>query len=213
MLTVWVAGIAVVTDVAIIASASYYSVLLIPFIFVNFYFIQLVYLRTSRQLRLLDLAAKTPLYSMVAEAASGIKHIRAFGWQESYLGCCFELIDLSQRPHYFMKCLQTWLALVIDCNNLVLAIILMMFAIYWGRTTTQSGVGLAYIGLRGLSQSFDAFLGLWISLETSLGSIARLKSFVTDTPQEQDPAEPARIPRHWSEKGEIKFTNVSAQYE
>lgn len=45
----------------LIASASWYVALSYPFLLVIFYYIQKFYLRTSRQLRFLDLEAKSPL--------------------------------------------------------------------------------------------------------------------------------------------------------
>lgn len=62
----------------LIVSASYYTIILIVPIFAAFYAIQIVYLRTSRQMRLLDLEAKTPLYKQLIEIMSGVEHIRAF---------------------------------------------------------------------------------------------------------------------------------------
>ena len=46
---------------AVIVSSSYWLVIAYPFIFAILYFVQKFYLRTSRQLRLLDLEAKSPL--------------------------------------------------------------------------------------------------------------------------------------------------------
>ena len=46
---------------AVIVSSSYWLVFAYPLIFSALYFIQKFYLRTSRQLRLLDLEAKSPL--------------------------------------------------------------------------------------------------------------------------------------------------------
>jgi hypothetical protein len=45
----------------LIATATFYLALVYPFIAAVFYFIQKYYLRTSRQLRFMDLEAKSPL--------------------------------------------------------------------------------------------------------------------------------------------------------
>jgi hypothetical protein len=45
----------------LIATATFYIALVYPFIAAVFYFIQKYYLRTSRQLRFMDLEAKSPL--------------------------------------------------------------------------------------------------------------------------------------------------------
>jgi ABC-type transport system involved in cytochrome bd biosynthesis fused ATPase/permease subunit len=56
----------------------------IPILGVVGYFIQRVYLRTSRQVRLMDLEAKAPLCTHFLETMAGISTVRAFGWTESY---------------------------------------------------------------------------------------------------------------------------------
>lgn len=203
----------VIADIALIAASSYYAILMLPLIFINFYFIQLVYLRTSRQLRLLDLEAKTPLYSLLTEMGVGVEHIRAFNWCEQYTERSHLVIDASQRPHYFMTCIQRWLGLVVDGNNLFVAVILMLFAIYWGATTSKSGIGLAFIGLINLTSNVDGMMSMWVGLETSLGAIARLKNYVRDTPQQLDHPDPVDVPENWPERGDIVFDNVSAHYE
>jgi ATP-binding cassette subfamily C (CFTR/MRP) protein 1 len=47
--------------------------------------LQKYYLRTSRQMRLLDLEAKSPLYSHFLESLTGLVEIRAFGWRDNFL--------------------------------------------------------------------------------------------------------------------------------
>jgi len=45
----------------LIATATFYIAIIYPFIASIFYFIQKYYMRTSRQLRFMDLEAKSPL--------------------------------------------------------------------------------------------------------------------------------------------------------
>ena len=47
--------------------------------------LQKYYLKTSRQMRLLDLEAKSPLYSHFLESLTGLVEIRAFGWSDNFL--------------------------------------------------------------------------------------------------------------------------------
>ena len=163
-------------------------------------------------MRLLDLEAKTPLYKQLIEIMSGVEHIRAFRWEDSCLEHSYRIIDESQRPFYYMSAIQRWLALVLDGNNLVLALVLMSFACYWNYTTSQTGIGLGFIGLLSLGSNFNFFIDTWTNVETSIGAIARLRSFIEETPQEQDHPEPERYLRDWPERGKIEFKNVFAEY-
>lgn len=71
------------------------------------------YLRTSRQMRLLDLEAKSPLYTHLTETLDGIRTIQM---EVTVVSPNLALIDLSQRPFYLLLCLQNWLNLVLDIS-------------------------------------------------------------------------------------------------
>lgn len=65
----------------LIATATWYIALSFPFLLAVFYYIQKYYLRTSRQLRFMDLEAKSPFYTQFIESLSGLAMLRAFDWQ------------------------------------------------------------------------------------------------------------------------------------
>lgn len=201
-----------VADVAIIISASYYAVALLPVICVILYVIQMVYLRTSRQLRLLDLEAMTPMYSLLAEVGSGVNHMRAFGWWDNYLKRTHCILDVSQKPFYFMACVQRWLMFIMDSLNTCIALVLMCFAVFWGSTTSQTGLGLSFVTLIGLANCITFFMNQWIAIETSLGAIDGIRSFVRDTPVEKE-GDASHMPEDWPQSGEIKLENVTAFYK
>lgn len=94
-------------------SASYFLATM-PAVILSVWILQKFYLRTSRQIRLLDLEAKSPLYSHFLESLNGLVTIRAFGWAESFQEKNLDLLDASQKPYYLMFCIQRWLALVLD---------------------------------------------------------------------------------------------------
>lgn len=65
--------------------------------------IQAFYLRTSRQVRLLDLEAKAPLYAQFLETTEGLTTIRALHWQQGFADQNAELLDKSQNIlHYVL---------------------------------------------------------------------------------------------------------------
>ena len=103
-----------VAETALIATGSVYMFISIPFLVLTIWALQHVYLRTSRQLRLLDLESRSPLYSHFLDTLHGLAVIRAFGWESDAGRRAHELIDSSQRPFYLLLCVQTWLTLVLD---------------------------------------------------------------------------------------------------
>jgi len=56
------------------------------------------------------------------------------------------------------------------------------------------------------------FMQFWVQLETSLGAIARLKSFEEGTESEDKEGESFIPSEEWPSHGAIEFKNVSASY-
>jgi ABC-type multidrug transport system fused ATPase/permease subunit len=174
--------------------------------------IQKYYLRTSRQVRLLDLEAKSPLYSHFIESLSGLVTVRAFQWSDAFVEQNLVLLDNSQKPYYLLWCIQRWLALILDLMVTVLAVILMVLIVKLRESVSSGYVGLALLNVISFSQSLAWIIRQWTSLETSIGAVSRLKNFTSTTPDENLAAEDQHIPDSWPSKGAIELRNLSASY-
>ena len=210
-----IVAVYVVYDTIIIVSGAKYSALLVPFIIAMFYTLQMFYLRTSRQIRYLDIEAKAPLYTLFTDMSSpnGLEHIRAFGWQEDFLQENFRVLDYSQGPYYYMYTIQRWLELAMDLIGLFIALILICMTTFFRQMTTQAGLGLSLLNLVTFSNMLNLAIGSWTTLETSLGALARLRTFVNTTPQEVSSKESSHVSTQWPNSGHIEFFNVSAKYQ
>lgn len=83
-----------------------YFAIAIPFLAATLWTVQLYYLRTSRQGRLLDIEAKAPLYSQFLEIVSGVSIIRTMNWHTHFQSQCEDLLNRSQKPLYMLYCIQ-----------------------------------------------------------------------------------------------------------
>jgi ATP-binding cassette subfamily C (CFTR/MRP) protein 1 len=92
----------VIAGTALVVSGATYVAVIIPFCALAIFMIQKFYLRTSRQMRHLDLEAKSPLYRLFTETAAGIITVRAFGWKRDMTNEHMTQLDHSQKPYYMM---------------------------------------------------------------------------------------------------------------
>ena len=203
----------VLADTGIIASGASYAAPIIPAFLVVLYFIQYFYLRTSRQIRLLDLETQSPLYTLFTETASGIEHIRALNWRAQFVWLYYGLLDYSQKPYYFQFCIQRWLSLVLTLSTCVLAVALVSLAVNFSVATSQAAIGLALLNLITFSSNLAELIGSWVDLETSLGAIFRLREFIDKTPQETQDEPAPRLSDTWPLYGNIEFGSVCASYK
>ncbi|KAJ3546303.1 hypothetical protein NM208_g2067 [Fusarium decemcellulare] len=193
----------------VVASGASYFGAFLPLSFLTLYLIQKYYLRTSRQMRFLDLEAKSPLYTHFTEITAGLSTVRSFGWSEAFLTESFHLLSESQRPFYLMFCIQRWLELALDLFVAGMAILLVTLALRIKGATTEGAIGLAMVNLLGFNQTLTVVIDQWTQLETSLGAIARLKSFLKNTPDENKPCE-KETPQDWPAEGGIEIDSVTA---
>lgn len=115
----------------------------VPVLIITVWSLQHVYLRTSRQLRLLDIEAKSPLYSHFLESLSGLITIRAFGWEAQFQNKNAALLDNSQRPYYLLYCVQRWLTLVLDLIVGAEAVLVVGLAVGLRHSTTPGLLGVS----------------------------------------------------------------------
>lgn len=178
----------------------------LPFIFAFLYFLQRFYLQTSRQMRLLAIEAKAPLYAYFTEVEStssggagssaargigaGAVTIRAFGWEAFYQARASKLVDQSQHPAYMQSCIQSWLMFALNATVGVIAVIIVTTVVTWREELGigPGGVGVSLIIIIGLSQSLAALITSWAHLETRVGAVARVRRFVTETESEGNPS-------------------------
>ncbi|KAK3319769.1 ABC transporter [Cercophora scortea] len=189
-------AVSCLAQVIILAIFSRSLGIAVPFIFALLYLLQRFYLQTSRQMRLLMIEAKAPLYTHFSETESstaaasggGAVTIRAFGWQRFYQARASRLVDQSQRPAYLQSCIQHWLAFVLNLLMAVLAVVLVATVVTWRNSLDISagGVGVSLIIIIGLSETLTRLIRTWTKLESSVGAVARVKRFVADTGVEDD---------------------------
>lgn len=196
----------------LIGVASVYAAIAFPIIMSALYVIQKFYLRTSRQLRFMDLEAKAPLYSQFAEILAGLATVRAFGWQSALEKKNRELLDRSQRPFYLLFAVQRWLTLVLDLIVAATAVLLIVLVVKLRGTLSAGYVGIALLNVIMFSQSIKLLVTFWTTLETHIGAIARIKIFQEDSVPEDMPSENNMPPPAWPSKGAIEFSQVSAAY-
>lgn len=197
---------------ALIGVGSVYAAISFPIVIVILYLVQKIYLRTSRQLRLMDIEAKAPLYSLFEESLSGLASIRAFAWQDTLRDKNHTLLDRSQRPFYLLFAVQRWLTLVLDMLVAAVAVVLVVLSVELRGTVSAGGVGLALLGVIQFSQNVKLLVTFWTMLETHIGSVARIRSFTETTMPEDQPGEDRMPPPDWPSAGAIELENLCATY-
>ncbi|KAI0601124.1 hypothetical protein F4775DRAFT_607254 [Biscogniauxia sp. FL1348] len=196
---------------AVIATSSPYLAISYPFLVALLYVIQKFYLQTSRQLRLLDLEVKSPLYTHFLGTTKGIITLRAFGFMENDRAKNLDLLDTSQPPAYLLTMIQQWLGVVL---NFVVALIALILTSLATQLRSNSGfTGASLVTLMGFGETLSSIVLFYTLLETSIGAISRLKSFDATVETEDRDEEDIIPPPEWPQRGEIVLKGASASYD
>ncbi|PLB55396.1 putative ABC transporter [Aspergillus steynii IBT 23096] len=198
---------------AVMLTSSVYLAISYPILGVLLYLVQKYYLRTSRQLRLLDLEAKSPLYTHFLDTLKGIATLRAFGFIHDDVQKNARLVDSSQRAAYLLLMIQEWLNLVLNLVVMVIAAVLTTLAVRLNSSSAFAGASM--YSLMTFAESLSGIVIYYTRLETSIGAIARLKTF-NDTVMPEDhggPGEEDITPEEsWPHHGLVELRGVSARY-
>lgn len=198
-------------SVGLVCAGSIHVLATLPICAIIFGAIQHFYLKTSRQMRLLDIEAKAPLFSQFLETIQGASSIRSYGWCDAYTDHHTEKLNASQTPFYLMGCLQRWLVLVLDLFNAGLAILLVTFALTIPGSST-SIFGAALYNVSTFSSALESLITEWTHVEVALGAINRVETYAADTPNENKENEKECVPKDWPSRGDISIRDLSASY-
>ncbi|KAJ6782691.1 hypothetical protein PWT90_02453 [Aphanocladium album] len=204
-------GTTSLVQIGIILSAATYMTAILPWIFGAMFMIQRHYLRSLRQLQLLQIETHAALIKEFREAIAGLVYIRAFKYQEHGFRRSLRLLDEAQKPFYLLLCSQAFLALTLHLLTSVIAAVLATVTLF-ARSSSQNATGLAFLVLINIGTSFTRFLTFWAMSESRIGSLSRLHNFIEQTPQETCHEDAVDLPPNWPPTGVIEISNVCAGY-
>ena len=153
------------------------------------------------------------LYStQFIESLSGLATIRAFSWQSDSVQLNHQLVDRSQRPFYLLFMIQRWLTLVLDLITTALAIIVVGIAFQLRDSVSVGFTGVSLTQIISFTATMKMIILFWTQLESSIGSVARIKQFSAETKNENLPTENYEPPVDWPSRGQIEIQGVTAAY-
>ncbi|TLS22357.1 uncharacterized protein PpBr36_09792 [Pyricularia pennisetigena] len=205
-------GALIIGQLALIMYGANYMSISLPFTLLTLWLLANFYLRTSRQLRVLELELKAPIYTLLTETMEGLSTIRAFGWQSWYRGRCHERVDGSKRAIYLLFMVQRWLGFVLDCTVAALATFMVILATQLRESTNSASLGVGLSSVIGFSVLVAQLVATYTEVENSLGAVDRIRDCVDTVPSEEDESRLVQPPAEWPTRGHLEFRHVSAGY-
>uniref|UniRef100_G1M734 Canalicular multispecific organic anion transporter 1 n=1 Tax=Ailuropoda melanoleuca TaxID=9646 RepID=G1M734_AILME len=178
----------VIGTVLVIAGALPLFILgVIPLVFLYFT-IQRYYVASSRQIRRLAGASRSPIISHFSETLSGVSTIRAFGHEQRFIQQNREVVNENLVCFYNNVISNRWLSVRLE----FLGNLMVFFA--------------ALLAVLAANSIESAIVGLSISYALNVST----NDFVVDDVNKS--GSPWRPPSQWPDKGIVEFINYQARY-
>nr|CAD7588456.1 unnamed protein product [Timema genevievae] len=177
-----------------------------------YYFIQQIYVSTSRQLKRLQSISNAPILSNFGESLTGVPTIRAYGIQERFTKMSEDLVDKNQMSYYLTITTNRWLSVRLETIGNIIIFFSSIFAVL-GRDTMDPGlVGLSISYAMQITQSLNMLVRQTSDIETNIVAVERIKEYAAykqEAPWE-NPSHP--VAPDWPQAGHVVFRDYKLRY-
>ncbi|KAJ5614845.1 ATP-binding cassette transporter [Penicillium herquei] len=174
--------------------------------------------RFSEDMTLIDMNLPSDAINAVASAASCVTKVIIICIFGTYFTASMPVFVLALcliQVYYLRTSRQQWLTLVLDLIAGAMAVILITITVLLREKFSGGSVGVALYMIMTFNQSLTQLISTWISLETSIGAVFRVKTFMEDTPSELQAVPDTHsldIPLLPFSKGAVDFSNLHTSY-
>ncbi|XP_066455218.1 multidrug resistance-associated protein 1-like isoform X2 [Eleutherodactylus coqui] len=198
------------TVLVIVFATPLFSLAIVPIGFL-YLVIQRYYIASSRQIRRLDGASRSPVISHFSETLQGASTIRAFRHQERFIGQNKDVINENLVCYYNNVISNRWLAVRLEFLGNLVVFFAALFAVQAGNKMTSGTVGLSITYALNITQTLNFWVRKACEIETNGVAIERVCEY-----EEMEKEAPWILPRRpvaeWPDRGVIEFTNYQARY-
>ncbi|XP_071994663.1 multidrug resistance-associated protein 1-like [Engystomops pustulosus] len=198
------------TILVIVFATPLFIVAIVPIGFL-YLLIQRYYIASSRQIRRLDGASRSPVISHFSETLQGASTIRAYGHQERFIGQNKDVMNENLVCYYNNVISNRWLAVRLEFLGNLMVLFAAVFAVQAGDKMTSGTVGLSITYALNITQTLNFWVRKACEIETNGVAIERICEY-----EEMEKEAPWILPRRpaadWPDRGTIEFTNYQARY-
>lgn len=172
------------------------------------------YLPATRDLRRLDAAARSPIFSHFSESMQGVSTIRAMQHQEQAVHTNMGRLETQMEAYYLSNTAARWLSLRLQFNGTILVGAVSILGIYLSSNNKVSSglVGLAITYALRLTDTLNQVNRESADRETQMVSVERVHNYVTNVKQEAALRVSNSVQPSWPSQGNIQVSNVKMRY-
>ena len=150
---------------------------------VIYYWVQRIYISTSRQLKRIDSTTRSPIYNHFSETVNGMTSIRAFSASQQFIDESNRRVDANHKCYYPTFTALRWLSFRLEFIGFCIVFISALFVVISRNTVSPGIAGLVISYSSNITLFLGSLVQCFTEVETNIVSIERILEYTT-TPTE-----------------------------
>uniref|UniRef100_A0A8C6DPB9 Uncharacterized protein n=1 Tax=Moschus moschiferus TaxID=68415 RepID=A0A8C6DPB9_MOSMO len=198
------------TVLVIVGALPLFILGVIPLVFLYFT-IQRYYMASSRQIRRLAEASRSPVISHFCETLLGVSTIRAFGHEQRFIQQNKEMLNENLVCFYNNVISNRWLSVRLEFLGNLMVFFTAVLTVLAGNSIDSAIVGLSISYALNITHTLNFWVRKACEIETNAVSIERVCEY-ENMDKEAPWITSKRPPSQWPNKGIVEFVDYRARY-
>ncbi|KAG8337592.1 Canalicular multispecific organic anion transporter 1 [Homalodisca vitripennis] len=198
------------TLLVITKSTPIFLAVIVPIALI-YYFVQKIYVTTSRQLRRIEAVSRSPIYSHFSETVSGASSIRAYGSVSRFIHTLENRVDFNTASLMPSTLSGRWLSVRLETIGNTLIFFAALFAVLARDYLDPAIVGLSVSYALQITGNLNFAVRLASEVESNSVSIERVKEYSEVQQEAAWEVQPKPKPE-WPNQGVVQFQDYQVRY-
>ncbi|GJJ73167.1 hypothetical protein EMPS_05525 [Entomortierella parvispora] len=194
-----------------VMATPYFLIAMIPLGY-GYYWLGGFFLISSREIKRLDSAARSPMYAHFGETLSGLVTIRAYHESDRFAIHATKLLDRSQQTSYLTNATSRWLQIMLDFMSTLVLCIVALLAIVQRNSIQAPMFSTVLSQIGNLTGIMSSLLNVICVIETAIVSVERIREYSMLTPEARDVIPDSKTPESWPQNGQVVLSDYSTRY-
>ena len=199
------------TMLVIVYSTPWFLVALVPIVII-YVLVQRYFVRSMRQLKRLESASKSPIFSHFSESLNGVSTIRAYRVEDRFVKKFAEHVDENLLYYFPNNISNRWLALRLELVGNLITVFAALFAVLSKNHIDPGIVGLSISYAMNVSQTLNWLVRMTADFETNIVSVERIKEYCEVPHEKEWTIAETKPSEKWPAQGHIVFKDYSVKY-
>uniref|UniRef100_H2YL88 ATP-binding cassette sub-family C member 7 n=1 Tax=Ciona savignyi TaxID=51511 RepID=H2YL88_CIOSA len=188
---------------------NYFVIIIVIPLSIYFIWLRQYYIRTSRDIKRMEGASRSPVFTHLSNTIQGLSTVRAFNMQDKFEEEFHCKQDLHSSAWFLFITGSRWLAFRLDAICAIFIGCVAYFSILTSSLNAVDAVGLTLTYAILLMGMFQWGTRQSAEVENLMTSVERIQQYYAIEPEAPHEIEGSSLPQGWPNYGVITFNNLS----